>query len=186
MGLLTNTRKAARVFDCKASLLYDVLTDYDGYAEWLPKVARSKELAREGDLALAEFEVTLPAKERFVIECIHTRNKMVLWRTIGGNIPVWQVEWTLTPAGEGQTNVSLVVTGKFQRTSFVPKYRKFLNPLKCLKALHSQIATFLPEIAVSDEEGEKILELTETDQGVVCWIRGKKYVLKPESEGNHD
>lgn len=186
MGLFTTTRKAAMVFDCDPGLLYDVLTDYDGYAEWLPKVAQSKELAREGDLALAEFEVTFPAKERFVIECIHTRNKMVLWRTIGGNIPIWQVEWNLTPAGEGHTNVSLVVTGKFQRTSFVPKYRKFLEPLNCLKALQSQISTFLPEIAVTDEAGEKILELTETDQGVVCWIRGKKYVLKPESEGNHD
>ena len=186
MGLLTNTRKAAMVFDCEPGLLYDVLTDYDGYAEWLPKVAQSKELAREGDLALAEFEVTFPAKERFVIECIHTRNKMILWRTIGGNIPIWQVEWTLTPAGEGHTNVSLVVTGKFQRSSFLPKYRKFLEPLKCLKALQLQISTFLPEIAVTDEAGEKILELTETDQGVVCWIRGKKYVLKPESEENHD
>jgi hypothetical protein len=48
--------------------------------------------------------------------------------------------------------------------------------------LLSQVSTFLPELAVRDEEGEKILELVETDEGVVCWIRGKKYVLKPESE----
>jgi len=183
MPLLTSTRKASMEFDCASSLLYDVLTDYDGYAEWLPRVAQSKLLAREGDLALAEFEVNFPPKERFVIECIHTRNKMVLWRTIGGNIPIWQVEWTITAAGDAKSSVALVVIGKFHRNSFLPKYRRFLEPKKCLKALLLQVSTFLPELAVTDEEGEKILELVETDEGVVCWIRGKKYVLKPESEG---
>jgi ribosome-associated toxin RatA of RatAB toxin-antitoxin module len=170
-------------FDCAPSLLYDVLTDYDGYSEWLPRVAQSKLLAREGDLALAEFEVIFPPKERFVIECIHTRNKMVLWRTIGGNIPVWQVEWTIMAASDSKSSVALVVTGKFHQNRFVPKYRRFLEPKKSLEALRSQVSTFLPELAVTDEAGEKILELVETDEGVVCWIRGKKYVLKPESEG---
>ena len=169
-------------FDCAAGLLYDVLTDYDGYSEWLPRVTQSKLLAREGDLALAEFEINFPPKDRFVIECIHTRNKMVLWRSIGGDIPVWQVEWTITASGESKAEVSLVVTGKFQRNSLLPKYRRFLEPKKCMKALLSQVSAFLPELAVTDEEGEKILELVETEDGVVCWIRGKKYVLKPESE----
>ena len=182
MSLLTSTRKASLAFDCAASLLYDVLTDYDGYSEWLPRVAQSKLLAREGDLALAEFEVNFPPKERFVIECIHTRNKMVLWRTIGGNIPVWQVEWTITAAGDAKSSVSLVVTGSFHQNRFIPKYRRFLEPKKCLEALRTQVSTFLPELAVTDEAGEKILELVETEEGVVCWIRGKKYVLKPEAE----
>jgi hypothetical protein len=167
-------------FDCGAGLLYDVLTDYDGYAEWLPRVAQSKLLAREGDLALAEFEVNLPPKERFVIECIHTRNKLVLWRTIGGNIPIWQVEWNIGASGEGKAQVSLTVTTKCQKNTLFPKYRQFLNPKKSLRALLSQVAVFLPELAVTDEAGEKVLELVETEDGVVCWIRGKKYVLKPE------
>ena len=169
-------------FDCAASLLYEVLTDYDGYAEWLPKVAQSKFLAREGDLALAEFEVNVPPKERFVVECVHTRNKMVLWRTIGGNIPIWQVEWTITASGENKADVSLVATRKFHWNIFRSKYRSFLEPKKCMTALQSQISAFLPELAVADGEGAKIFELVETGDGVVCWIRGKKYVLKPESE----
>ena len=180
MSFLNSTRKAALRFDCGASLLYDVLTDYDGYAEWLPHVAQSKLLAREGDLALAEFEVNLPPKKRFVVECIHTRNKMVLWRSIGEEIPVWQVEWTIAAAGDSKAEVTLVVSGKLRRNSLLPKYRRFLEPKKCLQALQSQVAAFLPELAVTDEEGEKILELVETEDGVVCWIRGKKYVLKPE------
>jgi hypothetical protein len=35
---------------------------------------------------------------------------------------------------------------------------------------------------VAGEEGERILELLETGDGFVCWVRGKKYVLTPESE----
>jgi ribosome-associated toxin RatA of RatAB toxin-antitoxin module len=180
MSLLTSTRKASMSFDCGAGLLYDVLTDYDGYAEWLPRVAQSKLLAREGDLALAEFEVNLPPKERFVIECIHTRNKMVLWRTIGGNIPVLQVEWNIAGSGDNKAEVSLAVTTGCQKNSLIPKYRNFLDPKRSVKALLSQVAVFLPELAVTDEGGEKVLELVETEDGVVCWIRGKKYVLKPE------
>lgn len=182
MSLLNYSRKASVSFDCGADLLYDVLTDYDGYAEWLPQVTRSKLLARERDLALAEFEVNLPPKKRFVIECVHTRNKMVLWRSIGEEIPVWQVEWTIGAAGDNKAEVTLVVSSKCQRNSFLPKYRRFLEPKKCMTALQSQLSTFLPELAVADEGGEKIFELIETGDGVVCWIRGKKYVLKPEGE----
>jgi len=169
-------------FDCGADLLYDVLTDYDGYAEWLPQVTESKLLARERDLALAEFQVNLPPRTRFVIECVHTRNKMVLWRSIGEEIPVWQVEWTIAAAGDNKAEVTLVVSSKFQRNSLLPKYGRFLQPKKCMTALLSQVAAFLPELAVTDEEGEKILELVETGDGVVCWIRGKKYVLRQELE----
>ena len=186
MSLLSPTRRSVAVLPCDPSLLYDVLTDYDNYTEWLPHISQSKTLAREGDLAIAEFELTPPRKEKFVIECIHTRNKMVLWRTISGKIPIAEVEWTIAGSGEGQSQVTLVVTGKFPWNSLIPRYRRFLNPGRCLKALQSQISTFMPEIALTDEAGEKILDLAETEQGVICWIRGKKYVLKPETEESHD
>lgn len=172
--------------ECDPALLYDVLTDYDNYAEWLPLVARSKSLAKEGDLGIAEFELTPPQKERFVIECIHTKNKMVLWRTIGGKIPVTEVEWAIAPSPEGHSQVTLAVRGGMSLNRFTPRYRRFLNPAASLRALQGQISTFMPEIAVTGEEGEKILELAETEEGIVCWIRGKKFVLRPASEGGRD
>jgi len=168
-------------FDCGADLLYEVLTDYDGHAEWLPRITQSKLLAQERDLALAEFAVNLPPQKRFVIECVHTRNKMVLWRSIGEEIPVWQVEWTIAAEGDSKAKVTLVVSSRFQWNSFLPKYRRFLEPKTCMTALQSQLSAFLPELAVTDEEGERIFDLVETGDGVICWIRGKKYVLKPES-----
>src|SRR3990172_9891292 len=135
MSLLTPTRRAAASLRCDAGLLYDILTDYDTYAEWLPRLAQSKALAIEGDLAIAEFHLAGTKKVRFVVECIHTRNKMVLWRTIEGKVPVTQVEWTMEPAGEGQSRVNLAVERRFQWSSLFFAAGKFLHPAACLKAL---------------------------------------------------
>src|SRR3990167_4172744 len=112
MSLLNSARQATAVVGCAPSLLYDILTYYDNYFEWLPLVAQSKLLAREGDLAIAEFELAFPQKDRLNIECIHTRNKMVLWRTIGGKIPISQVQWDIESGQGGQCQVSLTLEQK--------------------------------------------------------------------------
>ena len=171
---------------CDPELIYDVLTDYEGYAEWLPMVVESKTLAREGDLAIAEFELSTPQKDKFDFECIHTRNKMVLWRTLGGRLPIAQVEWTIT-GSRGSSEVTLAVTGKLHWGHFLPGARNFLDPKRCTKALQSQLSTYMPEsslpdMALRNEAGERILEIAETEDGVICWIRGKKYILQPAAD----
>jgi len=178
MSLLNPTHRSTALVRGDAGLLYEILTDYDTYVEWFPYLSQSKSLATEGELAIAEFHLATGKKDRFVVECIHTRNKMVLWRTIEGDIPVTQVEWTIEPGGEGQSKVNLEVTRRRQWNGMFSGAGKSLNPVACLKHLQTQVSAFLPEIAVTGAGGEKILELSETDEGVVCWIRGKKYVLK--------
>ncbi len=180
------TRRSSATVACDAGLIYDVLTDYESYAEWLPLVVQSKTLAREGDLAIAEFELATRQKDKFDFECIHTRNKMVLWRTLGGRLPIAQAEWTITGSGNS-CEVTLAVTGRFHWGQFLPGVSGFLNPKQCIKALQSQLSTFMPEtstpdIAIRNEAGERILELAETEDGIICWIRGKKYILQPEPE----
>ena len=177
MPVFKSTQRANASLRCDAALLYEILTDYDGYVEWLPRIAQSKALATEGDLAIAEFH-TAPKKQRFVVECIHTRNRMVLWRTIEGNVSVAQVEWNIEPAGEGQCRVSLAVERAVGWKGLITGKGRLLDAPAALQGLERQVASFLPEIAISDDAGEKILELSETEDGVVCWIRGKKYVLK--------
>ena len=187
MSLTTPTRRSSVSVPCDAGLVYDVLTDYESYAEWLPMVVASKTLAREGDLAIAEFELSTRHKDKFDFECIHTRNKMVLWRTLGGRLPIAQAEWTISGAGNA-CEVTLAVTGKIHWGQFLPGARDFLKPSQCVRALHSQLSTYMPDsgapdLAIRNEAGEKILELAETEDGVICWIRGKKYVLQPAAEG---
>jgi hypothetical protein len=179
------TSRSAATLPCDTGLAYEILTDYDHASEWLPHIGQSKSLATEGDLAIAEFEFIAPRKERFVVECIHTRNQMVLWRAIEGRVPITQVQWDLSgagaSAGTAQCQVSMSVSGPFSLNPLRPGAGKFLNPAACLKALNGQVSSFMPEIAIAGASGEQVLDLSETEEGVVCWIRGKKYVLKQES-----
>ncbi len=183
MAFLTYTKKASIVFNCEASLPYEILTDYDTYCEWMPYVVKSKLLAKEGDLAIAEFEISRPSNAKFALECIHTRNKMVLTRRISGQLPVSQFEWIIRASGERQCEVTLTLQAPANWHRLVPAYRTFMNAPKCLAALQAQISGYCHDIAVPGDGGEKIIELAETEQGLVCWVRGKKYFLTPAPEG---
>lgn len=178
-------KRSSIALPCKAELPYFVLTDYDQYAEWLPLVKSSKLLAQEGDLAVAEFELKPPYKGKWVVECIHTRDQMVLWRTIGGEISIAQLQWDIEGGPSGQSQVSLTLEKKSMWRNFLPFSSGMPDTGKCLAALQRQISSFLPEVS-EGEGGEKILDLVETSQGLVCWIRGKKYVMTPAPEGPRD
>ena len=95
------TRRSAGLLPCDPALTYEILTDYDGYAEWVPFMASSKLLAIEGELAIAEFGLGRRRVHKMVMECIHAKNQMVLGRRIEGRIPVSKIQWDITPADGG-------------------------------------------------------------------------------------
>ena len=185
MSLFTSTGHSSAALPCGAAFAYEILTDYDHFSEWLPHISQSKSLATEGDLAIAEFDFVAPRNERFVVECIHTRNQMILWRAIEGRVPITQVKWDIaegrSASGAAQCEVSMSVSGRVSLNPLQPGAGKFLDPRACLKALRNQASSLMPEIAIAGACGEQILDLSETEDGVVCWIRGKKYVLKQDS-----
>ena len=110
---------------------------------------------------------------------------MVLTRTISGVMPTAQYEWKIAAEDKG-CKVTLTIEGKSGLRLLLPVYRKLTNPARCLEGLKSQLSAFSIDIALNDEKGERILELMETEDGMVCWLRGKKYTMKPVSEANHD
>jgi hypothetical protein len=178
---LTLTRRASSLFPCDQALLYEILTDYDTYSDWLPLVVASKLLAREGDLAIVEFDLGTRRGEKVALECIHTKNKMVLGRPISGRTLLSKIEWNLEPAAEG-TQVRLTIQARPNWRWLVPRFRKILHAASCLEALRSQLSAYQPELVVSGPEGEKVLELIETPDGFQLWLRGKKYNLTPAQE----
>jgi ribosome-associated toxin RatA of RatAB toxin-antitoxin module len=184
MPFFTFSKRAAATVPCEASLLYEILTDYDTYSEWMPFIVKSKLLAKEGDLAIAEFELSQPKDDKFDMEAIHTKNKMVLCRAIGGKTPIAQFRWDIVPSSEGQSQVTLTMEAKAHWKRFVPTYSRFMSPAICLQALALHASIFLPEMVLADEEGEKILEVSETPEGLVCWLRGKKYILSPAPDAS--
>jgi ribosome-associated toxin RatA of RatAB toxin-antitoxin module len=183
MGVLTFSTHAMRHFSAEPQLVYEILIDYDSYAEWAPLIAKSKLLAKEGELAIAEFELVHKKAGKVTVEAIHGKNRLVLTRVISGKVPVFQWEWTIAAADKNECDVTLSIEGNRNWNWLAGGYRDLMSPKASLDRLQSELAVFQPELAISDAQGEKILELSETDEGLVCWLRGKKYILNPATEG---
>jgi len=182
MALLGHTSKAEASFPCEPSLIFEILTDYDGYMEWVPLLTQSKLLAKEGDLALAEVSLQEPIEDKLVFECIHDKNRSVLLRAISGELPVAKVEWSIEPVGPSECKVAVVMEGKPDRRWLLPSYRKVLDADVHMGALKGQISAFSPELHVSGPGGEVILDLLETEEGMMLIYRGQKYLLQPIAE----
>jgi len=175
------SKQSASVIPGDPALLYEILTDYEHLGEWMPRIAGGKLLAREGDLVLAELELKGRESSRFSMECIHSKDKMVVWRPIENKISAAEVRWEIVSTPEGRCRVSLAVDRRFSLARLASFRSGLMNPGECLRALARQVSMFLPD-AAPDTEGERILEITETQQGLACWIRGKKYKLVPAGE----
>ncbi|MBI2821142.1 MAG: SRPBCC family protein [Acidobacteria bacterium] len=166
-------------------MVYEILTDYDSYFEWLPAVTHSRLLAREGDLAVAELEMA-GRDSRLAFECIQTRNKRVMTRKISGDAPLREVVWSLAPAADGGTQVSVGIRFENHPASLFSPVRRHANASRYLEALQSRVTMFSVRVLFDEEAGRKVLEVLETNEGLDLWILGKRYTLKPACEETHD
>lgn len=186
MDLFTALKVSSVQLACEPSLAYEILIDYDAYSEWFPLIASSRLLAKEGDLAIAEFEMKPPGKGKFVMECIHGKNRLVLTRIISGWHPASQFEWKLETVDSKNCRITLAIEATRNWRRPERAYRQLVKPETFLGAIQAQISAFAPEISSTAENGEKIFEIVDTGQGLVCWIQGKKYALIPVPEDKHD
>ena len=169
---------ASVVVKAEPSAVYDVLTDYDNYLDWFPVTNHSKLMVKEGDdLAIAEFEFDKPAGGKLTMECIHTRNEMVLNRRISGNMPVLRIQWNLAPQAGG-TAITLRTEMDFANwRMFVPGTAKSFVNHTLLQALEGRVNAFSSEL--QSEGGRKFLEIIQTNDYLEIWFMGKKYKLTP-------
>jgi ribosome-associated toxin RatA of RatAB toxin-antitoxin module len=158
--------------------VYEILTDYDNYLDWFPVTTHSKLLVKEGDdLAISEFEFDKPTGAKLTMECIHTRNEMVLNRRISGNMPILRVQWNLAPQAGG-TSVTLRTEMDFTNwRMFVPGSANCFNQSAILQALEGRVNAFSSEL--QSEGGRKFLEIIQTNDYLEIWFMGKKYKLTP-------
>jgi ribosome-associated toxin RatA of RatAB toxin-antitoxin module len=169
------------VVKAEPAAVYDILTDYDNYLDWFPITNHSKLMVKEGDdLAIAEFEFDKPAGAKLTMECIHTRNEMVLNRRISGNMPILRLQWNLAPQAGG-TSVTLRTEMDFANwRMLVPGAAKNLTNSTFLKALEGRVNAFSSEL--QSEGGRKFLEIVQTKDYLEIWFMGKKYKLTPIDE----
>src|SRR5512141_1732105 len=137
-------KQSASVVPGDPALVYEILTGYEDIAEWMPHVAGVKLLAKEGDLVLAEVQLQGQKQRRFTMECIHSRDKEVIWRPVESDIPISQVRWDLAAAPEGRCTVSLAVDRRLSLARFTWSGIRFAQPRQWLRALRNQVSLFQP------------------------------------------
>jgi ribosome-associated toxin RatA of RatAB toxin-antitoxin module len=172
---------ASVVVKAEPATVYDILTDYDNYLDWFPLANHSKLLVKEGDdLAIAEFQFDRPRDAKLTMECIHTRNEMVLHRRISGNMPIVRVQWNLAAEGAG-TRVTLRTEMDLRnwRMLIPGMAQNFVHP-SLVKALEGRVNAFASELHA--EGGRKFLEIIQTNDYLEIWFMGKKYKLTPIDE----
>ena len=87
MGVLTFSKRATRHLSAEPQLVYEILIDYDNYAEWAPQVVKSKLLAKEGELAIAEFELVRKKAGKVTVEAIHGKNRLEVGAVLKTMVP---------------------------------------------------------------------------------------------------
>jgi hypothetical protein len=157
----------SREISCDPSLAWDILSDYATWTEWMPPVGKSIQTAREANFARVELEV---AGRTLSAECIHTPDSKVLAKSRHGQTPEFVLDWSISPGGEGRTVIEVKCTGL-----------RALKPERLLDAFAARSACFASDPNTGPADPATILEIYETEQGLMCWYRGKKYEMKAVS-----
>jgi ribosome-associated toxin RatA of RatAB toxin-antitoxin module len=175
------TRTASRTLGTDPALLWDILSDYAGWTEWLPLVSASTVTARESNFARVDVELAAFPGRKISTEALHTPNSRVLMKSIRGEDPEFILDWTLTPAGPGQTTVAVKCIWVHTPANFKAGVSA-LNPDLWLSALANQAASYTADPATGPQDPSTLLEIYETEgEGLICWYRGKKYEMKAVS-----
>ena len=163
---------------CAPALLYEILTDYDSYKDWMPQVRASALLAKAGELAIARLDFAPPGEEYASLECIHTVERSVLSRIIEGQPELRSMEWNLEPLPNHSCRVTLALEGQ-TRLPMGAGSRDLLNAGAMLSALKGYSGAFMPDLVIDGVKGEVTLEIFETGNGLTCWFNGQEYEMKP-------
>jgi ribosome-associated toxin RatA of RatAB toxin-antitoxin module len=173
--------QASAEFSCHPAVLYEILTDYDTYKEWMPQIRESSLLAEAGELAIARLDFVPPGEDYVSLECIHTLNREVLSRVIEGETELKSFDWNIEDMTGERTRLTLTVEGQ-TRLPAGGGSRGLLDGDAILAALRAYANVFMRELVLDGEAAEVKLEIFETANGLTCWFNGKEYEMKPVSK----
>lgn len=87
--------------------VFDAVTDYDHYGEFIPEVSQISTSNRKGNEIDVHYQIEMIKKIRYSIRMKEERPKKVSWTFIEGEVMRDnRGSWVLEPAGEGKTQVT--------------------------------------------------------------------------------
>ncbi len=174
--MLTFTKEHSGTIPAPPDVIYDILVEYDAYGEWMPLIGRGHLLAVEGNTAIAEFHLSDPEGERVAVECVHNKNRMVLTQPIEGDTPFTRMQWDIEPEGSGSSRVHFSMRCTADKRWLSGAYSNF--PENAVNGLRNQASSFAVDAAPDQSGAGPLIEIFETEDGLICWLNGKKYVMK--------
>jgi coenzyme Q-binding protein COQ10 len=102
--------------------LFDVIADYDRYAEFVPGLKSCRVVARRADAIDVEYELDLGVKRiRYVLRHVEERPRKMTWSLVSGD---WMKHssggWELSPEGQG-TRARYTVDTQIAKPALVPQ-----------------------------------------------------------------
>ncbi|NNB87644.1 SRPBCC family protein [Corallococcus exiguus] len=87
--------------------VFDIITHYDRYAEFLPEVKKVSTSQRQGNTVQVHYEVDVVKRIRYTIRVTEERPKRMSWTFVEGEVMKDNKgSWTLEPEGEGKTRAT--------------------------------------------------------------------------------
>jgi len=101
------------VMDVPAKVIYEVVTDFESYPEFLPDVKKTA-VTKKGKGVQADFEISVIKTVRYTLDFSMTPNKKVTWTFVKGDLFKDNTgEWTFEEVKKGQTKVTYSVDVDF-------------------------------------------------------------------------
>ena len=182
MKLFHRKVDAAAEFSCPAQLLFEVLTDYDNYTDWFPNISGSALAAQAGEVAIALLDLAAPYKGQIAMESVHTANSSVITRFLNAGTDAETIEWDLEELPEGRSRATLTIEG-YTSLPLGSGRMGLLDARRMLSALRSYMLVFSSGVAADGSDGELLVEIVETPNGLTCWWKGRQYEMRPVAGG---
>jgi coenzyme Q-binding protein COQ10 len=95
------------VINAPVEKVFDVITNYDRYAEFLSEVKKVSTSQRQGNTVQVHYEVDVVKRIRYTIRVTEERPKRMSWTFVEGEVMKDNKgSWTLEPEGEGKTRAT--------------------------------------------------------------------------------
>jgi hypothetical protein len=162
------TKRSSIIVSGEPGLIYEIVSDFGAWSEWFPGIASSKVIAQELNFAIVELEFAAKPGAKITVECVHAPTQMVIVRSLIGNKPQLKWAWNIKAADVGRSAVALTMNAPLSRY-----FSSFFHPGNALAGLLNSVAAY-----GGGPSGDKIIEITEGEDGLICWYQGTRYQMK--------
>ena len=98
------------VIDAPLERVFDIIVDYDRYAEFLPEVKEAKSSGRRGNEVDVHYGIDVVKRIHYTLHMVEDRPRSVRWTFVKGEVMRDnRGSWTLEPTPEGKTRATYTI-----------------------------------------------------------------------------